>query len=195
MPFLSTGDCVLLVIDAQESFYQAGRAGAPGDEAAAVIDRVAWVTAVARELAVPIVVTEEDAARNGPTVAKVAAELPLTAPVLPKDVFAVPDNPGIAAAVQATGARSAVLAGTETDVCIAHSALRLAESGFRVAVVENAVYSPGDAHRSGLARMRSAGIELLSAKELLYDWLPSLAQVRSFCAAHPQLSSPPGFSL
>lgn len=139
--------------------------------------------------------TEEDATRNGPTVEKVAARLPPTAPVLPKKIFAVPDNPGIAAAIEVTGARSAVLVGTETDVCIAHSALRLKESGFRVVAVENALYSPGDGHRTGLARMRSAGIELLSAKELLYDWLPRLDQIRGFCAAHPGLSNPPGFSL
>ena len=39
------------------------------------------------------------------------------------------------------------------------------------------------------------GIELISAKELYYEWLRDLPSVRAFDAAHPDLATPPGFSL
>ena len=39
------------------------------------------------------------------------------------------------------------------------------------------------------------GVELLSAKELYYEWLRDLPSVRAFDAAHPDLATPPGFSL
>lgn len=195
MPFLKADDSVLVVIDVQDNFYPPDRDDVDRDELNRVIDRVTWVTAVARVLSVPIVVTEEDADRNGRTVQKIAAELPESAPVLPKFSFAVPDNPDIVHTIENTGARNTVLVGTETDICIAHSALRLQEAGYRVAVIENAVYSPNDAHRSGLARMRAAGVELLSAKELLYDWLPKLSEIRDFRSSNPKLSDPPGFAL
>lgn len=195
MPFNNTSDSVLIIIDIQDNFYGPDRHDIDRDELAAVIERARWVTAVARVLSVPIIVTEEDPDRNGATVSTITTQLPESAPVLPKSTFAVPDNPDIIQALKNTDARTAVLVGTETDICIAHSALRLSESGYRVTAIENAVYSPGDAHQSGLRRMRSAGIELLTAKELLYDWLPTLPEIREFRDSNPGLGNPPGFSL
>jgi len=57
------------------------------------------------------------------------------------------------------------------------------------------VFSAAAAHGYGLARVRQEGFELLSAKELYYEWLRDLTSVRAFDAAHPELASPPGFSL
>ncbi len=115
--------------------------------------------------------------------------------VFPKPVFAAGDNPPIRAALEATGRSTVVLAGLETDVCVAHSAISLRERGYHVAAVADALFSPGDAHRHGLDRLRSEGVQLLSAKELLYDWARTLAAVRALVAAHPGLEPPPGFSL
>jgi nicotinamidase-related amidase len=185
----------LLVIDAQEGFYPAHRGDVDRAAFSLVVDRVAWLTALARALAVPVVVTEEDPATNGPTAARVLQRLPDHAPVLPKAVFAAADNPAIEAALVATGRRTILLAGLETDVCVAHSALSLSARGYRVAAVADALYSPGDAHRNGLDRLRSEGVQLLSAKELFYDWARTLADVRVLVRDTPELDPPPGFSL
>jgi nicotinamidase-related amidase len=185
----------LLVIDTQEGFYPAGRTDVDRAAFALVIDRVAWLAGAARALAVPVVVTEEDAATNGRTSPRVLERLPAGADVLAKPVFAAADNPAIEAAIAATGRRTIVLAGLETDVCVAHSALTLQERGYRVAAVTDALYSPGDAHLHGLARLRSEGVQLLSAKELFYDWTRTLSDVRALVRAYPELETPPGFSL
>ena len=61
MPLLATDDCVLVVIDAQPGFY-----AEPDPRAQEVLARAAWLVILAAHLGVPVVVTEEDAAKNGP---------------------------------------------------------------------------------------------------------------------------------
>ena len=139
-------------------------------------------------------VTEEDAAVNGATAEVIRGVLPEGAPVLPKWIFGAPGNPDILAAIEATGASTAVLIGLETDVCVAHSALGLKEFGKRVVAVHDALFSPGAAHANGLGGW-NAGVELVSAKELAYDWLRTVTRVREFSRANRELADPPGFSL
>jgi len=83
----------------------------------------------------------------------------------------------------------------ETDVCVAHTAIGAVERGLRPVIVHDAVFSAGEGHANGLARLSAEGIERLSAKELYYEWLRDLPSVRAFDAAHPELATPPGFSL
>jgi nicotinamidase-related amidase len=188
-------DSALLVIDTQEGFYgpERGDVDRPAFELA--VARVAWITGLARALEVPVVVTEEDPEANGPTAPSVLARLPASAEVLVKPVFAAADNPPIRAAVDAMERHTIVAVGLETDVCVAHSAISLIERGYHVAAVSDAVFSPGAAHRHGLDRLRAEGVQLLSAKELFYDWTRSLADVRALVRAYPELETPPGFSL
>jgi nicotinamidase-related amidase len=195
MPLIDVKQSMLLVIDAQQDFYPAGRADIDRAAFGEMLRRAAWVTAVAGRLGVPVVVTEEDAAVNGATAEVIRAALPKGAPVLPKWTFGAPANPDILAAIGATGASTAVLVGLETDVCVAHSALGLEELGKRVVAVHDALFSPGAAHANGLGRMERAGVELVSAKELAYDWLRTVTGVREFFRANPELADPPGFSL
>jgi nicotinamidase-related amidase len=195
MPLVDRSDSMLLVIDVQEGFYPDSRADVDRIAFGHFLDRVAWVVGVAARLRVPIIVTEEDRARNGDTAERVAINLPPGAAVFEKAVFAAPDNPEISAAIEEIGASTAVLVGLETDVCVSHTALRLQDESKRVVVVGDALFSPGEAHENGLRRLREAGVELVSAKELFYDWVPTLAGVREFRESNPDLVDPPGFSL
>jgi nicotinamidase-related amidase len=136
----------------------------------AVTQRVAWIAALARALDVPVVITEEEPAHNGSTLPEVLAQAGEGTPRHGKPTFGLADVPEIAAAVAATGRRTAVLAGMETDVCVAHSALGLLDLGYRVVVVRDAVAAPGEAHGHGLERMRDAGALLTDSKGLFYEW-------------------------
>jgi nicotinamidase-related amidase len=195
MPHVNASDCVLLVIDAQDGFYPPTRTDVGHDEKDAVLDRVGWLCGVAAAIDVPVVVTEEDPGHNGPTAPQVRRHLHTSTPTFDKHVFGAADQPDIREAVARTGRGVVVLVGMETDVCVAHSALGFSEQGCRVVVIHDAVFSAGSAHHHGLARLRQEGIELISAKELYYEWLRDLATVRTFEAAHPDLNTPPGFSL
>jgi nicotinamidase-related amidase len=195
MPLIDVTQSMLLVIDAQQDFYGSGRTDVDRAVLGGMLRRAAWVTAVAGRLGVPVVVTEEDAAVNGATVEVIRAVLRDGAQVLPKWTFGAPDNPDILAAIEATGATTAVLIGLETDVCVAHSALGLQELGTRVVAVHDALFSPGAAHANGMGRMQRAGVEQVSAKELAYDWLRTVMRARDFFRANPDIADPPGFSL
>lgn len=192
---LDRDDSVLVIVDAQPGFFTAS--GTDGSlRTRAIVARIAWLTGVAAALRVPVVVTEEDPGRNGGTAAEVIERLPPgTPPPFVKPVFGLAAVPAILEAIEATGRRTAVLAGFETDVCVAQSALGLLDRGFRVAAVTDATGSPGAMHRHGLRRMRHAGVVLAHAKGVYYEWVRTLEAARALEAQHPDLAEPPGFSL
>lgn len=192
---LKIDDSQLLVIDAQEHFYREHRTDVDRNTLTEVFRRVAWAVAAAKALEVPVVVTEEDAAVNGATDPSIRAHFPEQVTVLPKHAFSAADNPDILQALRDSGRSTVVLIGLETDICVSHTALQLQALGYRVAAVHDALFSPGQAHQNGLLRMQNAGIELISAKEMVYDWTRNVTNIRGFKTNHPELASPPGFSL
>ena len=193
MPLLERTDSVLIIVDAQPGF--SGTDAADVMAAAGARAVAGWLAGVAAALGVPIVVTEEDADRNGPTDPLIVARLPAGTPVLAKPTFGLTAVPEILAAVESTGRRTAVLVGAETDVCVAHSAVGLRDLGFRVAVVSDATFSPGSMHEHGLQHLRDSGIEIRHAKGVYYEWVRTVDAARAFRRDHPDLSDPPGFSL
>lgn len=161
----------LVVIDVQQYFLDK----LPLDQREPLVQRIAWLIRVAHALAIPILATAEDIARDGPLVPELAALLPAGSAVFDKMVFGLADQPDIRAAVDASGRREFVLVGLETDVCVAHSALGLAANGYRVAVLEDACGSPPPHHEAGLRRMREAGITVTTVKGMHYEWVRDLA--------------------
>jgi nicotinamidase-related amidase len=192
---LSRDDSLLVVIDMQPRFWGDRLDGGDKRRAREATRRAAWLTAVARVLGIPAVVTEEDPQGNGPADEAVLTALRPDARVFTKAVFGLADCPDIMAAIRSTGRRTALLAGFETDVCVTHSAIGLGEAGYRVVVVDDAVYSPFGAHAPGIARLRDLGFELMRCKSVYYDWIRTLDAARTFQRDHPELASPPGFEL
>jgi nicotinamidase-related amidase len=176
MTLLDRDDSVLVVVDAQPGFL--------GVEALTAVERMAWLVAVASRLGIPVVATEEEPERNGPTDARVAARLPSGTQVLRKLSFGLTGTPEILEAVRATGRTTAVLVGGETDVCVAQSAIGLRDEGFACVVVEDATFSPGEMHERGLARLTGDGVARNHTKGVTYEWL------RTVNDAHVVLSDP-----
>ncbi|MFD0370194.1 isochorismatase family protein [Streptomyces sp. NPDC059071] len=195
MPLIDRDDCALVIIDVQTDFYPPHRLDVDRQRFHDMVRRIAWITAVADRLEIPVVVTEEDPAASGHTVPEIREVLPAKAVTLPKNAFAVWDNPDIAAAIEATGRTTMILVGIETDICVAHSAIQLHHAGKRVAVVDDAAYSPGQAHERGLRRLAGRGIETLSTKELFYDWVRTIQDADAFHDTHADLTLPPGVRL
>lgn len=160
----------LAVIDVQDVFL----AKLAETQRSPLVARIAWLVRVAAALDIPVLAMGEDIPRNGAPVAEVTAALPAGTAVHNKRVFGLFGQPDIRAAVRAAGRAEALLVGLETDVCVAQSALGLHAAGYRVGVVTDATGAPGGAHQSGLDRMRAAGVTLLSAKALYYEWLRDL---------------------
>ncbi|MFJ9344621.1 isochorismatase family protein [Streptomyces sp. NPDC101733] len=195
MPLIDRDDSTLVVIDVQTDFYPPRRLDVDRLRFHEMVQRIAWITAIADRLRIPVVVTEEDPEHSGHTEPDITAVLPKEAVTLPKNAFAVWDNPDIAAAIEATGRATMVLVGIETDICVAHSAIQLHQAGKRVVVVHDATYSPDAAHENGLRRLAAHGIETLSTKELFYDWVRTNDDANTFHDAHPSLTVPVGVRL
>ena len=85
MRLLERDDSLLVVIDAQPGFT-------PADP---VVARIAWLTGIASAFGVPVVITEEDPARNGPTAPEILARVPAGTVAHVKPVFGLADVPAI----------------------------------------------------------------------------------------------------
>lgn len=179
---IEADDSLLVVVDVQPVFLDK----IPDVRRRTLVTNVCWLARVAHWAGIPIVATAERADRH-PLDAGVLRALPEATPVLDKVVFGLADQADIADAVAATGRRTAVLVGLETDVCILHSALGLIDRGYRAVVVVDAVASPAPHHEVGLARLRAAGATLVDRKGLFYEWLRTVDEVERFHRELPDM--------
>jgi nicotinamidase-related amidase len=172
MPLIDRAESLLVVVDTQPGFF------AENDgEAAAAVERAVWLAAIATDLGIPAVVTEEAPEREGSTDPRVLEQLPPSTPVLSKPTFGLTETPEIVHAILQTKRSTAVLVGFETDVCVSQSAIGLKDMGFRVAAVADACYTQdATQHEHGLARMRDAGVEIVHAKGVAHEWMRTVDQ-------------------
>ncbi len=183
-------DSVLVIVDVQPGFVER----VEPQLGHGLIERIAFLARSAGFCGIPVLATVESPDLWGdlhPQVREAVGD----APVIPKEVFGLADDPAVWPALEATGRSTVVLTGLETDVCVAQSALGLLDRGLRVVVVEDSVASPGTAHAAGLDRMRLAGAVPMVAKQLHYEWMRTVERSREFSAAHPALEAPPGVLL
>jgi nicotinamidase-related amidase len=168
-------DSVLVVVDTQPGFLR--KLGS--QRADEIVDRIRWLVRLADDLGVPVVLTEEEPDRNEGTARAIEAVLPAAAARHGKPAFGLASCPPIMADLERHGRHTAVLCGLETDVCVAQSAIGLIDAGWHVAVILDAVASPGDAHRQGLTRISAAGVALVGLKGLAYEWLRTVAETNA----------------
>jgi len=176
-------DSVLVIIDIQDSFLD------KYDDAISrpLVDKVVWLIAVAGYLGVPIVAMAEDIEHTGNLNISIQEALPQATTVHNKDYFGLADNPEILTAIESTGRKTAVLVGTETDVCVAQSALGLMNNDFQVVVLKDAVATTAGSEDIGLIRMREAGAVMSSVKALYYEWQRSVTNCEKLLTEAPEL--------
>ncbi len=175
---IDVDDSVLVLVDIQESFL--GKL--PEAESAILLERICWLIGVARWARVPQVVMAEDVSSNGPVHPAVSGALEPGTLVHDKMPFDLAADGSILQVVRDSKRNTAILVGLETDVCICQSALGLLEQDFRVAVVADAVGSPGPDHAYGLQRMRAAGVVVVGLKGLFYEWMRTVPRSEQFHA-------------
>lgn len=176
-------DSVLVVIDIQDSFLNKyDRAKTQN-----LVSNVAWLLHVADHLDVPVVAMAEDIEYSGTLNQTIQDALPNGTRIHNKDYFDLTSNPEILADVDATGRKTAVCVGMETDVCVAQSAINLLGAGYNVITLRDAVASMDADEEVGLGRMRDAGVAISSVKALYYEWLRSVSKTVSLGNKVPEL--------
>lgn len=126
--------------------------------------------AAARELAVPVVASEQYPAGLGPTVADIAGKL-RPGEVFEKTAFSCYADAALRRRLEA-GGDQVILAGIETHVCVLQTALELLEAGRRVFVVGDAVSSrQGDSKTIALQRLANSGAVIVTTEMVIFEWL------------------------
>lgn len=154
----------LLVVDVQERLIPAIHAC---DE---VLANCVWLAGVARQLAVPTVVSEQYPKGLGPTETTLRSAASDAKWVEKVHFSCVADGCLVGTAVEER--RQLVVCGTEAHVCVQQTALELRWQGKEVFVVADAVGSRNPENKAlALARMRAHGIEIVSREMVAFEWL------------------------
>lgn len=156
----------LVLIDFQEKIIPAMH------DPARTLRRVGLLARGAAALGVPVVVTEQYPQGLGPTAPELRGALPESASPLAKTAFSAVQAPGFLAALAATGATQALLAGIETHICVLQTALDLVIHGYQVHLAADACGSRDPAnHENALRRLERAGVVVTNAESALFEML------------------------
>jgi len=136
-----------------------------------LITNCQWVCQLARELDVPIIVSEQYPKGLGHTIPALQPFVTDTN-TQTKVAFSCAADTACMQAVEQTGAQQIILVGIEAHVCVLQTAIGLRERGFEVFVVADAV-SSRDAQAANLAlsRMRHSTVDIINREMLLFEWL------------------------
>ncbi|MFP4354166.1 MAG: isochorismatase family protein [Phycisphaerae bacterium] len=147
---LKPESAVLVVVDVQEKLTRVMH------QAETVVANVAALAAGAKILDVPVLLTEQNPAGLGSTVAPVAEAI--NAEPIDKRAFSCWAEPGFATALQDLGRSEVILAGIEAHVCIYQTARDLLRAGYGVHLICDAVTSRTAADaKTAIARMVEDG--------------------------------------
>lgn len=158
-------DSCLIVIDMQERLVPAMQAPAR------TIKNAKLLISVARELDVPVLLTEQYPKGLGRTVqeiAKVANGLP----VLEKMHFSCMEDASFADTFRALGRKQAVIAGMEAHICVMQTAANLMDEGYEVFVVTDATSSRTlESEQACLDRLGACGAGIVTTEMVVFEWL------------------------
>jgi nicotinamidase-related amidase len=157
-------DCRLLVVDCQVRLVPHVHDGS------VVVAGARHLVGAARVLGIPVLLSEHYPEGLGPTVSALRADAG-DAEVLRKDHFSCVAEPAIRHRLLSGSRHTLVLAGMEAHVCVMQTALEARAAGLRVLLVADVAGSRRAQDRElALARMREAGVTLVSREMILFEW-------------------------
>ena len=165
---LAREQSALVVIDVQERLFPAMDA----DHREEVMRNLKVLTAAARRLHLPTVVTEQYPKGLGHTLPELREALPAGIEPIQKVAFSCWAVDTVRDQLTETGARQIVLGGIEAHVCVLMSALDLLAAGYAVHVVADAVTSRTQANwRLAMDQLRQAGAVVTATETALFHLL------------------------
>ncbi|MGR8929417.1 MAG: hydrolase [Gammaproteobacteria bacterium] len=165
---LVTDDSVLVIVDMQTRLLKAMRSAS----AQIMLTNTEKLLSAAKLLKVPVLLTEQYPKGLGPTDETIAKLLNDTAPRFEKTAFSCCGSHEFNDALAATERRQVIICGLETHVCVLQTANDLQRQDYHVHVVEDAVCSRLDSHKSNaLDRLRQRGITVTNHESVLFEWL------------------------
>jgi nicotinamidase-related amidase len=172
--FLESSNAVLVVIDVQEKLCRAM------DEK--VLERLVRNSTIlleaAKELAMPVVATEQYVKGLGETLPELKQHLADAA--FEKMTFSCCGDEAFLEQMKKLGRRQVIIVGMETHVCVLQTVIELLDAGYTVHLVRDAVMSRRkDNWFVGLETARAAGAVITSTETALFQLL-KVAGTESF---------------
>lgn len=162
---IRASESALIVIDMQERLVPAMQAPAR------TIRNTRRLIAAAREMEVPVLVTEQYPQGLGRTVREIAEAID-GAPVLEKVHFSCMEDADFSEAFRALGRRQAVIAGMEAHICVMQTAASLLEEDYQVFVVSDATAARTvESEQACIARLGALGAGIVTTEMAVYEWL------------------------
>lgn len=167
---LKKDSALLVVVDMQEKLVPA--MGAKKE----LIDRTSVLCRGAKELDLPILVTQQYTKGLGKTIDEIAD---IIAPdglsendYIDKTDFSVLKDKCLAGILDKLGKEQIILAGIETHICIMQSCIDLILSGYDVFIAEDCMSSRRKIdHINGLKRMQDSGAHITTAEAILMEMI------------------------
>ncbi len=167
-PLCRLTDSLLLCIDIQERLYDS----LPDPARGRMVRNIETLVKSAALLEIPVFSTEQYPKGLGATVEPLQAALPPDARRFEKTTFSCCGADNFTETLRNTHKRQVIITGIETHICVMQTALELQNDGFEVFVADDAVCSRRMAHwKSGLNRLRQAGIVAAPTESILFEWL------------------------
>ncbi len=173
-PVIDANDAAMLLIDHQSGLFQTvADMPRPMPELRA---RAAALAKMAMLAKLPVITTASvPQGPNGPLIPEIHRNAPHAKYVARRGEINAWDNPDFVAAVEATGRRTLIIAGTITSVCMAFPSIAAVNAGYKVfAVVDASGTYSKMAQEITLARIVQAGVVPIDtagvASELQKTW-------------------------
>lgn len=136
-----------------------------------MILRCQWLEKLAVKMNVPILLSEQYPSGLGET-AEPLRSIPEVEDCISKVSFSCMQEPVYIERLNKLEKTQLVLAGIEAHVCVLQTAIELKEVGYEVFVVVDAVSSRKEMDlKYGLKRMKQAGIHLVTAEMVFFEWI------------------------
>jgi nicotinamidase-related amidase len=165
---------VLIVIDVQDKLL------VKIPSAASLVRNAGFLLDVAKLLEVPVRATEQYPKGLGPTTAELARRLPKSLPA--KTAFSCCGAGTFLEELEMLRRPNVVLAGMETHVCVAQTALDLLHAGLHVYLpVDSVAARTAVDHDAALRRLEQAGAVPTTAEAVAFEWVAD--------AKHPQFKA------
>lgn len=162
---LNPEGCCLAVVDVQ------GKLAELMDGKEALFANIEVLIRMAGGLQIPILWCQQNPARLGPTVERLARLLKGVDPI-DKMSFSCAGDERFMDRLGAAGATDVILCGIEAHVCVYQTAMDLLERGVRVHIVADATSSRTGANRElAIRRMKQAGATLTCTEMALFELL------------------------
>ncbi len=162
---LNQADSLLLVIDVQEKLVRHVL------QHEHLISRCEWIVRLAVAMHVPILVSEQYPKGLGPTIPSIRMHI-AEDDCIDKTYFSCMQSAPIIQRLNEHKKKHFILIGIEAHVCVLQTALEMKEAGLEVFIVVDAISSRHEIDlKYGLKRMKAAGIHLISAEMVFFEWL------------------------